>query len=67
MSKQTKFAVQDRNTGKFFAGLWGISDVNWTHDRDETYQMSRGQCQKVIDKLAKEGQDCRPQIVAVYK
>ena len=62
----TKYAVQDRNTGKLFAGFVGLKGVDWTFSKDEAYQISRGQSQKVVDKLKREGQACAPQIVAFH-
>lgn len=58
--------VQDRNTGKLFAGLVGLRGVEWTSDKDIAYQLTRGQALKVIDKLRREQQVCQPVLVIVF-
>lgn len=61
----TKYGVQDRKTGLLFAGLVGTRDVRWTLDRGERYELSKGQAQKVVDKLKREKQDCEPVVITL--
>lgn len=62
----TQFGIQRNATGEMFAGLVGLTDVAWTRDRGEMYRLTRRQCEKVIERLRREGSAERLSIVALY-
>lgn len=66
MRVNQKYTVQNYQTGELFAGLVGISDVHWTRHRYEAYELTKGQAEKVVQRLIKEKQPCTPKIIPIY-